>query len=168
MRALMKKYWLLMLLLLMAAVCLLPIPRRMNVTQEGILWRCGAPEEMQTTPVTVKGIYYDYLLLADKFDGSVRVEALPETQGELSMAYMGENQYGVWIRTEDALLKGLGGLYVRPDGSVLMNLYDDGHWDGATGKMLTAPASTRAEAVALANEMAQSLSPDWLGAKPFE
>jgi len=68
----------------------------------------------------------------------------------------------------EALMQSLGSMYVGRDGSVLVLLHEDGHWDGDTGLMLTAPASTREEAVALANEMAQKLSPDWLGANPFE
>jgi len=164
----MKKKLILAGVIFIAAVCLLPLPRRINATHEGVIWRCGGGGEVQSTGVTVKGTYHDHLFRGDAFKGSLRVEALPQTHGEMSVVSMGENQYGLWYKTDEALMQSLGSMYVGRDGSVLVLLHEDGHWDGDTGLMLTAPASTREEAVALANEMAQKLSPDWLGANPFE
>ena len=71
----------LLLLLLIAAVCLLPFPKNMDITQAAILWRSSNPEDVQSTTVTLQGTYWDYLLLEDKFDGSVWVEDLPKTLG---------------------------------------------------------------------------------------
>ncbi len=118
--------------------------------------------------MTVSGVCYDYLLRGDDFRGSLRVDAFPETQRQISIVPMGEGQFGIWYETEEALLKSLGSMFVRRDGSVMMLLYDDGHWDGDTGLLLTAPASTREDAVALANKLAKELSPNWLGTWQFE
>lgn len=153
---------------LIAAICFLPIPKDLNITQEGVLWRCGTSEEMQITTVQVVGTYYDHPLRKGDFKGTVWVEVLPETHGEMSVVSMGDNQYGVWYETEDALLKSLGGQFVRKDGSVLVLLHEDGHWDAENGLVLTAPASTREEAVALTNELAKELSPNWLGSWTFK
>lgn len=158
----------LLLLLLIAAVCLLPRPKPMNITQEGVLWRCGVPEEARTTTVKVAGTYWDYLFGKDDFKGTVWVEDLPETHGETSIIDLGDNQYGIWYETEDALLRAFGGQFLRKDGSVLLIIHEDGGWDADTGLMLTAPASTREEAVALTNELAKELSPNWLGTWTFE
>ena len=139
--------------LLLLAVCLLPLPRRLSATHEGLLWRCGTPEETQSTTVTVNGIYDDYLFRTDTFTGSVWVEDCPETHGALSITKLGENQYGIWYETPQSRLNAFGSLFIRKDGSLMVIIDEDGHWDGATGRMLTAPASTREEAVALANEL---------------
>lgn len=155
-------------ILLVAAICLLPLPKRINVTHEGVIWRCGAPAEEQSTGVTVRGTYHDYLFRQDYFSGTIRVEALPQTHGDMSVVNMGGGQCHIWYEDEEALMKSLGSLYVRKDGSVLMLLHEDGHWDGDTGLMLTAPASTREEALRLTNQLAVELSPDWLGKGTFE
>lgn len=170
MRKLLKSKWLmgLLLLLLTAAVCLLPLPRRINATHGGVIWRSGALDDTQPTTVTITGTCWDYLFRQDEFAGSIRVEALPQTHGGLSVVNMGDGQCGVWYENEETLMKSLGSMFVRKDGSVLMLLHEDGHWDAETGLMLTSPASTREEAVALANELAQELSPNWLGAWTFE
>ena len=154
--------------LLLLAVCLLPLPRRFSATHEGLLWRCGTPEETQSTTVTVNGIYDDYLFRTDTFTGSVWVEDCPETHGALSITKLGENQYGIWYETPQSRLNAFGSLFIRKDGSLMVIIDEDGHWDGATGRMLTAPASTREEAVALANELAAELSPSWLGRWQFD
>lgn len=155
-------------ILLVSAICLLPLPRRINVTHEGVIWRCGGGAEEQSTGVTITGIYHDYLFRQDYFAGSLRVEALPQTHGDMSVVNMGEGQSHIWYEDEEALMKSLGSLYVRKDSSVMMLLHEDGYWDAETGLMLTAPASTREEAVALANELAGELSPNWLGTWTFE
>lgn len=153
--------------LLIAAILLLPMPRRFRTTHEGLLWRCSAPDEAQTTTVTLTGTYWDFLLRQDSFAGSILVDALPQTQGDLSILNMGNGQYGVWYENEEARMKSLGTLYVRKDGSVMLLLHEEGHWDAENGLMLSAPAANREEAVALANELAQELSPNWLGKWTF-
>lgn len=173
MRQLLKNRWLivlvlLLLLLLLAAVCLLPFPRTMKVTQQGVLWACDNPDLEQLTTVTIYGTYWDYLLLEDRFEGSVRVEAFPETQGQISIVPMGEGQYAMWYADEEMLMKAFGGMFLRSDSSVMLQIYEDGQWDAQYGKVLTAPALTRAKAVALANELANELSPNWLGMWTFE
>lgn len=158
----------LLLLLLVAAACLLPLPRKLDATQAAILWRSGSPEDVQSTTVTISGTYWDFLLREDKFDGSIRVEALPETNAELSIVPMGDGQLGLWYADEEMLMKSFGGMFISRDGSVLLLIHEDGGWSADTGLMLTAPASAREEAVALANELAKALSPNWLGTWTFE
>ena len=158
----------LLLLLLIAALCLLPFPKNIDITQSAILWRSGNPEDVQSTTVTLHGTYWDYLLLEDKFDGSIRVEALPKTYGEMSIVPLGNGQLGLWYADEEMLMKSFGGMFLRADGSVLLLIHEEGHWDAEQGLMLTAPASTREEAVALANAMAKELSPNWLGTYTFK
>lgn len=155
-------------ILLIAALCLLPLPRKINVSHGGILWRCGTQEEVYPTVVQIKGTYWDYLFREDNFTGDIEIEALPKTKGKMSIHQTGEGQYGVWVENDEALLQSLGGMFLCPDGRMIFLLNDEGHWDAATGRMVTAPASTREEAVALANELARELSPNWLGIWTFE
>lgn len=155
-------------ILLILAVCLLPLPRRLDVTHQAMLWRCGTPEEQQLTELRLTGTYYDYLFREDDFSGSIRVEACPETHGDMSVVKMGSGQYGIWCEDEEALMKAFGSMFVRKDGSVMVIVDEDGHWDGSTGKMITAPAATREEAVMLANQLADELSPKWLGPWEFD
>ena len=155
-------------IMVMAAICLLPWPRSISMTHEAILWRCGTPEEEQATTLKITGTYYDYLFREDTFTGSIWVEACPETHGDMSVARMGSGQYGIWYETEESRLKAFGSMFVRKDGSVMVIVDEDGHWDGATGRMITAPASSREEAVRLANELADELSPTWLDPWDFD
>ncbi len=155
-------------ILLIAAVCLLPLPRKINVSHGGTLWRCGTQEEVYPTVVEINGTYWDYLFREDNFTGDILIEALPKAKGKMSIHQMGDGQYGVWVENEEALLQSLGGMFLSKDGRLMFILNDEGHWDAATGRMVTAPASTREEAVALANELAKELSPNWLGTWNFE
>ena len=170
MRQLFRNRWFMVfvLLLLLAAVCLLPFPRTIKATQQGVLWACDSPDLEQLTTVTIHGTYWDHLLLEDKFEGSVRVEAFPETQGQISVVPMGEGQYVLWYADKEMLMKAFGGMFLRPDGSVMLLIHEEGQWDAQYGKVLTAPASTREEAVALTNELAKELSPNWLGSWTFK
>lgn len=154
--------------LIVISICLLPLPRSISKTHEAIIWRCGTPEEVQTTTLKITGTYYDFLFREDYFAGSIRVEALPQTHGDISVVNMGDGQCGIWYENEEVLMKSLGSMFVRRDGSVMLLLHEDGHWDAETGRMLTAPASTREEAVKLTNELAVTLSPNWLGVWTFK
>lgn len=154
--------------LVIVLICLLPWHRNISVAQPAVIWRCGTPEEEQLTTVKLTGTYHDYLFRQDYFTGSIRVEDLPETHGDLFVANMGNGQNLISYATEEALRKNFGTMFVRKDGSVVVILYEDGHWDGETGRMITAPASTREEAVALANALADELDPNWLGFRDFE
>ena len=158
----------LLLLLLLAAVCLLPFPRKMNITQQGVLWAGDMPEMEQITTVTISGTYWDYLLLEDKFDGSIQVGAFPETQRQLSIAPLGEGQFGLWYADEEMLMKSFGGMFLMADGSVMLLIHEDGQWDALHGKVITAPAATREDAVAIANKLTKELSPNWLGKWTFK
>lgn len=154
--------------LVIVLICLLPWPRSISVTHPAVIWRCSSPEEEQLTTLTVNGTYYDYLIREDNFKGTLRVEGMPETQGLTSIMDMEGTQLGIWYENEDAKMKSFGSMFVRKDGSIVVIVHEDGHWDGETGKMITAPASTREEAVALANELADELDPKWLGNRDFE
>ena len=157
--------------LLILAVCLLPLPRRIDVTHQGVLWRCGAPEEETLVSVQVEGMYYDFLFLEDRFDVKLMSEqAAPMLDMNQIHAPLGNGQYGIWYRSTGEGMISIGGVFLRPTGDgVMMLLYDEeGHWNGSSGQMLTAPASTREEAVALANQLADELSPTWLGPWNFE
>lgn len=154
--------------LLVVMICLLPWCRSIHVTQPAVIWRCGTPEEEQLTTLTVNGTYYDYLIREDNFKGTLRVEGMPETQGFTSIMDMEGTQLGIWYENEDAQMKSFGSMFVRKDGSVVVIVHEDGHWDGEKGRMITAPATTREEAVALANALADELDPHWLGYRDFE
>lgn len=155
-------------IILIAAVCFLPLPRKIDVSHGGILWRCGTQEEVYPTVVEINGTYWDYLFREDNFTGNIMIEALPKTKGKMSIHQTGKGQYGVWVENEEALLQSLGGMFLRPDGSMIFLLNDEGHWSADTGRMVTAPAASREEAVALTNWLAKELSPNWLGKWTFE
>ncbi len=154
--------------LLVVMICLLPWCRGIHVTQPAVIWRCGTPEEQQLTTMELNGTYHDYLFREDYFTGTLRVEDLPETHGDVYLTNMGSGQNLISYVTEEDRRKSLGAMFVRKDGSVVVIVHEDGHWDGEKGRMITAPATTREEAVALANALADELDPHWLGYRDFE
>lgn len=66
------------------------------------------------------------------------------------------------------LMKSFGGMFLMADGSVMLLIHENGQWSASEGKVVTAPATTREAAVALANKLAKEFSPNWLGTWTFK
>ena len=157
--------------LLIAAVCLLPLPRKIQRTCEALEWRCGDNEYSVKRTVTIDGVYYDYLFKDDQFKGKFIVEGYPFTSQASAYGYFIANHYGsMWhLDAHNLPDKSLGSLLMRPNGKEFCVLiHEDGGWNGDDGLMLTGPATSREEAVKLTNKLSRKYSRDWLGVRAFE
>ncbi|MBQ4553308.1 MAG: zf-HC2 domain-containing protein [Clostridia bacterium] len=169
----MRRYALLALIgaLLIAAVCLLPLPRKIQRTCEALEWRCGDNEYSVKRTVTIDGVYYDYLFKDDQFKGKFIVEGYPFTSQASAHGYFIANHYGsMWhLDAHNLPDESLGSLLMRPNGKEFCVLiHEDGGWNGDGGLMLTGPATSREEAVKLTNKLSRKYSRDWLGVRAFE
>jgi len=152
-------------LLIVLAVCLLPLPRRINREYDALEWRCGDGEYSVERTVRIDGTYFDYLFRTDTFNGSIVIEGYPATERPMSRCRFEDGLGGLWYQDEETLMKGFGMLLLKPDGSeFLICLYEDGGWNGEDGLMLTSNSADRAEAVSKANVLAEELNPSFLGA----
>lgn len=167
----MRRYALLALIgaLLIAAVCLLPLPRKIQRTCEALEWRCGDGEYSVKRTVTIDGVYYDYLFKEDSFHGSFVISGYPQTTQELARCIFYDRLGLLSYVDQYGLLNNLGQLIMPTSGKAfVVCLYEENGWNGEDGLMLTGPATSREEAVALTNKLSQKYSPDWLGIRAFE
>ena len=154
--------------LLITAVCLLPLPRRIQRTHEVLEWRCGDRAYSVARTVTIDGFYFDYLFKSDRFTGSFVVSGYPMTQKKIWNCVFFDGLGTLWYENSPQPY-GLGMLLMQPDGDEFMiAVYEDGSWNGTDGLMLTGPVKSREEAVALTNRLSRKYSKDWLGARAFE
>ncbi len=165
-----RRYVLLLLIgvLLIAAICLLPLPRRIQRTHEALEWRCGDKEYSVKRTVTIDGFYFDYLFKPDHFGGSFVISNYPKTQKKVWNCTFFDGFGTLWYENSTQPYA-LGMLIMQPDGDEFMiAIYEDGSWNGTSGLMLTGPAETHEEAVALTNKLSQKYSKDWLATWTFE
>lgn len=142
--------------LMILAVCFLPLPRSVRMDGAALKWRSGHPEEgSEQVQVKIRGIYMDYLFFDDYFDGDIMIEGMEITQreGALARVRMDEEGYLVYAN-EEGLLRSTG-FIVAPAGfsDFVIGLYDydeekgHGSWSGDNGLMLTWHAADRETAV---------------------
>lgn len=159
------------LVLLIAAVCILPLPRKINIVHEALEWRCGDSEYSVSRKVEINGIYYDYLFRKDYFDGTFVVEGYPETDNIMMRCSFVSNGFGsLWYCDANGAPQNTwGSLAMNPNGKEFFVIVDeDNGWNGGTGLVLTAPAANREEAVNLTNRLSKKYSPNWLGVCTLE
>lgn len=159
----------LLALLLIAAICLFPLPRKVDVTHKALEWRCGDAEYCVERTVTISGTYFDFLFRDDYFDGTFVVEGYPQTTQPMTRLVFPDKLGLLSYVNELGYLDLFGQIMLPADGSSFaVCLYDDNGWVGEDGRMLTGPAQSREEAVALTNKLCQKYSADWLGGWTFE
>ncbi len=138
------------------AVCLLPLPRSINREGTALRWRAGHPdEECAQVGVSIRGIYMDYLLFNDYFDGDVMIEGVEITQREGALTRVRMDQEGYLAYTDAAGMLRSTGFIVAPAGfeefAICLYDYDEGEkhgsWSGDNGIVLTWQAADREAAV---------------------
>jgi len=157
--------------LLIAAVCLLPLPRRIEITHKALEWRGNDKEYAVERTVKISGVYSDYLFRTDHFDGTFAVEGYPQTSNSMLRCTFITNGFGsLWYCDKYGKPdKVWGSMMMAPNGKeFLVLITEPDGWSGSDGLTLAGPAETREEAVAIANKLSKKYSPDWLATWTFE
>ena len=151
-------------LLLIAAICLLPLPRRVDISDRGILWRAGRPdEEVQSVHTAARGVYLDFLFFPDRYFGDLYIEGVGVTQtpGALLSLRL-ESLCPLIYRDSDGQLTTVG--FIESTSgmrSFVIGLHEDGRWSGDGGLMLTFPAIDRPSAVGTASSILSDPNAAW-------
>ena len=164
-RAKRRKLTFLLCAILMLCACLLPLPRRIDRAVSAVRWQPDTEEYEQIT-VGIRGIYLDFLFRTDYFEGDIDIEGVPPSQkpGRLSRVYMDKGSYPLFWEEDDNSLRA-GGFIVSMPGMTQFMIGlndDDGSWDGNSGVNITVPATTREEAVRIANDICHTNGGHWL------
>ncbi len=150
---------------LIAIVLLLPFPRRIDHTIPATLWTSGQPDAgSQVTQVRVQGTYYDYLVKHDRFEGTIvspDMEIFPENA---AINVKLDDSGLITAVDSEHFLRTRGFMYA--DGGMkdfFLGLYgEENRWTGSEGRVLTASASDREEAVAKTRKLVERLRFTWL------
>lgn len=158
-------------ILLITAVCILPLPRRIEVTHKALEWRGDDKEYAMERTVKISGVYSDYLFRTDHFDGTFTVEGYPQTQNIMMRCTFMTNGFGsLWYCDKYGKPdKVWGNMMMTPNGKeFLVLITEPDGWSGSDGLSLAGPAETREEAVAIANKLGKKYSTTWLNRWTFE
>ncbi len=157
------------LLLLLAAatiaLLILPLPREIDHSVTATVWTANQPEDdILRIPVHVKGTYFDYLLRTDRFEGTFTApEATRLFDG--SKIHVALDDSGLMTSMDEEGFLHIRG-FLHTDAHMqnfIIGLYDEnGRWSGNGGRILTAPANNREEAVAKTREIIQMVGNQWL------
>ena len=151
---------LLILGVIFAALYYIPIGRDVKISMPCVIWDKNDPTVGEPEGIAIKGRYYDYLIKDDRFIGSVIVSEVNDYEEEVEMNVRVSKHHGmksaslfyysrVHRRTVD-----LGSLYTQDEfDSMLIFLSGAGLEKLWKGKVVSAPATTIEEAVAIAEAM---------------
>jgi len=151
---------LLILGVIFAALYYIPIGRDVKISMPCVIWDKNDPTVGEPEGIAIKGRYYDYLIKDDRFIGSVIVSEVNDYEEEVEMKVRVSKNHGmkraslyyysrVHRRTVD-----LGSLYTQDEfDSMLLFLSGAGMEKLWKGKVVSAPATTIEEAVAIAEAM---------------
>lgn len=159
------------LVLLITAVCVLPLPRKIEVTHKALEWRGDDKEYAVARTVKISGVYSDYLFRTDHFDGTFVVEGYPQTNNTMMRCTFITDGFGsLWYCDKYGNPdKILGNMMMIPNGKeFLVLITEPDGWSGSDGLTLVGPAETREEAVAIANKLSKKYSTTWLAGWTFK
>ncbi len=152
---------LLILGVIFVALYYIPIGRDVDISMPCVIWDKNDPTVGEPEGIAIKGRYYDYLIKDDRFIGSIRISEVNDYEEELEMELRVAKSHGMKIasiyyfsrvhyKTVD-----LGSLYTQDEfDSMLIFLSGAGTGiDLWKGKVVSAPATTIEEAVAIAEAM---------------
>ena len=146
--------------IIFAALYYIPIGRDVKISTPCVIWDKNDPTVGEPEGIEIKGRYYDYLIKDDRFIGSVRISEVNDYEEDVEMNVRVSKHHGmksaslfyysrVHRRTVD-----LGSLYTQDEfDSMLIFLHGAGFDKLWKGKVVSAPATTIEEAVAIAEAM---------------
>lgn len=164
---------------IMLAVCLLPLPRTVDMQAQAMRWRSGHAEQgAYPVQVTLRGTYMDYLFRKDTFSGDILIEGVEVSQRPGALLGFSMDPTGYLIYSDEQGMLHSTGFMVGSPGfdEFVICLYDKeysdgtghGSWTGSDGTVLTWPAQTREEAVGTAARILRERKCTWLTMSVWE
>lgn len=141
--------------------CVLPLPSRVSVSYEAIVWSAEDPSLAEPCTVTAAGTYRRYLLRDNKFEGRLKASAVEQLAGNdaIQLTFLDYPQVYAGKSAELLIYDGDTNRYTRVGNMVIGGTFET-IWicldDGVT--CLSAPAATRQEAEAIAAALTSAAS----------
>jgi hypothetical protein len=139
-------------------ICIFPWRHKIDTTIQGIQCRMGDEDYSEDVSINVKGVYKNYLIKNDSFEGTISIDSYDFTlgvpiiptqfsDGYANLQYEGKNYlefyiFGFFICTPN-FDKLLIGVHEPIEG-------DSKSWSGENGLIICAPAKNRIQAVEIA------------------
>ncbi|MCT4598137.1 MAG: hypothetical protein N4A50_09710 [Vallitalea sp.] len=161
-----KKLMLIFGILIVVIYIIMLIPRDFNKTYEGVKYRLGDKGNITLEKVTIefKGEVFRDLILKEKFRGKLKINDFIIPQKEcLKESFVIDFEYHNRIKIEDLNLDRYanrmkrtfyGDLYMnRSRKKLSIVVLEDGKWSSEDGLIISAPSTTREEALEITNEL---------------
>ena len=153
-------YVVLLMGVIFAALYYIPVRRDVDMSMPCVIWDIDDPSVGEAEGMKIKGKYYDYLIKEDRFRGSIRISEVNDYEEEVELELRLSDHRGMYrasifyfsrVHRRTVLL---GSLFMQGKfDKVLIFLSGDGPNAQLNDKVLSAPATTIEEAVAIAEEM---------------
>lgn len=151
---------LLILGVIFAALYYIPIGRDIDISMPCVIWDKNDPTVGEPEGIAIKGRYYDYLIKDDSFRGSIHISEVNDYEEELEMELRVSNHHGMksaslyYFSRVHRKTVIFGSLYMQGEfDNMLIFLNGYGTNKLLKGKVVSAPATTIEEAVAIAEAM---------------
>ena len=149
----------LLMCIIFAALYFIPLPRNIDMFLPCVLWDLDDPTTGEAEGIEIKGKYYDYLIKTDKFKGDIRMSEVnlyeEEQRMEMFVFQVGGIKTGsinYFSQTYNRFVW-IGSVYMPGMfDKIFIDLYVD-EKSTLNDKVISAPATTIEEAVAIAEEM---------------
>ena len=153
-------YAVLLMGIVFAALYFIPVRSNVDMSLPCVIWEMDDRTTGETEGIVIKGRYYDYLIKDDRFKGSIRISEVNDYEEEVVMKLRVSNRHGM----QSASVHYYSSIYHRR--VILGSLYMQGKFDNMliflngsgtnvllNDKIVSAPATTIEEAVAIAEAM---------------
>ncbi len=150
-----KKYKIILIVsgIVIAMICILPLPRKVRYNVDGILWQDGNTQLAEKTEVLIEGWYLDYLLRRDVFKGGISVSCMEEMGAcELQDVTFYQNAQFAG-KTATLTVYNPSSNQMEHLGELTISGVFDRLLIKTNGQLISAPAGNREEALALAAEI---------------
>lgn len=171
-----KKYiWILTsLLIIYLAIYFIPWRHKIDTTIQGMQFRIGDKDYSKDVSIKVKGVYKQYLIKKDTFEGAISVDIYDFTHNTTIAPTTFYDGHGNLIYESKNYLElhSLGLLVCSPDFHKMLITVNEPvekgakGWSGENGLVIAAPANNREEAIEAA-EILSSKS-KWLSRTKWE
>ncbi|MDF2941756.1 MAG: hypothetical protein K0S01_614 [Herbinix sp.] len=162
-----KKWGWLPKVILISAVALFTLPwqHKINTNIQGIQSRIGDNAYSEEVSITVVGVYKQFLIKKDTFEGTITIDKYPSTMNASPVRAVFYDGYSdlAYFDTRGSIVSfvSLGGFTCTPDFSKLLIIVSEPieantkSWNSKDGLFIAAPAKDHADALKLTKELSK-------------